>query len=71
MACNCISRVEKLVKAKTNESGCLDTSIGVPSGIAMVNIYGLFHKQKKDGSFCGKKYVEDKKEETKQEEKEK
>lgn len=51
MACDCISRVEKLVKAQTNESGCLDTSIGVPSGIAMVNIYGLFHKQKKDGSF--------------------
>ena len=78
MACNCISRVEKLIKEKTNESGCLDTSIGVPSGIAMVNVYGLFHKQKKDGSFCekwnqvniipeycpfcGKKYVEDKKE---------
>lgn len=29
MACDCISRVEKLVKAQTNESGCLDTSIGV------------------------------------------
>ena len=28
MACDCISRVEKLVKAQTNESGCLDTSIG-------------------------------------------
>ena len=39
MACDCISRVEKLVKAQTNESGCLDTSIGVPSGIAMVNVY--------------------------------
>ena len=39
MACDCISRVEKLVKDKTNESGCLDTGIGVPSGIAMVNIY--------------------------------
>lgn len=37
MACNCISRVEKMVKEKTNESGCLDTSIGIPSGIAMVN----------------------------------
>lgn len=82
MACDCISRVEKLVKAQTNESGCLDTSIGVPSGIAMVNVYGLFHKQKKDGSFCekwnqvailpeycpfcGKKYVEDKKEDVQQ-----
>lgn len=44
MACNCISRVEKMVKEKTNESGCLDTSIGIPSGIAMVNVYGLFHK---------------------------
>ena len=54
MACNCISRVEKLIKEKTNESGCLDTGIGVPSGIAMVNIYGMFHKQKKDGSFCEK-----------------
>ena len=87
MACNCISRVEKLIKEKTNESGCLDTGIGVPSGTEMVNIYGMFHKQKKDGTFrdkwekvnifpeycpfCGKKYVEDKKEDVKQEEKEK
>ena len=44
MACNCISRVEKLIKEKTNESGCLDAGIGVPSGTEMVNIYGTFHK---------------------------
>jgi len=75
MTCNCISKVEQLIKKKTNETGCLDVGIGVPSGIAMVNIYGMFHKQKKDGTFqakwdkvnifpeycpfCGKKYVGD------------
>lgn len=85
MACNCISKVEQLIKEKTNESGCLDVGIGVPSGLAMVNIYGMFHKQKKDGTFrekwekvnifpeycpfCGKKYVEEKKEDTQPEEK--
>lgn len=75
MACDCISKVEKLIKEKTNESGCLDAGIGVPSGVAMVNIYGLYRKQKKDGTFmekwqqvkifpeycpfCGKKYIEE------------
>lgn len=49
MACNCIDKVEKLIKEKINESGCLDVGIGVPSGLAMVNIYGMFHKQKKIG----------------------
>ena len=87
MSCDCISKVEKIIKENTNESGCLDASIGVPSGVLKVNIYGMFHKQKKDGTFrekweklnilpeycpfCGKKYVDDQKEETQQKEKEK
>lgn len=54
MACNCISRVEKMVKEKTNESGRLDTSIGIPSGIAMVNVYGLFHKPEEGWFFLRK-----------------
>ena len=59
MACDCISKVDELVKAQTNESGCLDTSIGVPSVIAMVNVYGLFHKQKKRSlaiRFCSSNF---------------
>jgi hypothetical protein len=86
MSCDCISKVEKIIKEKTNESGCLDASIGVPSGVLKVNIYGMFHKQKKDGTFrekwetlnilpeycpfCGKKYVDDKKEEVQHKENE-
>lgn len=72
MACDCISKITKLVKQKTNETGCVDTSISCPDGNLRVNVYGLYHKQKKDGTFqdkwqqinimpeycpfCGKKY---------------
>ena len=75
MACNCILNIEKLIKERTNETGCVDSGITCPDGNLRMNVYGLYHKQKKDGTyqdkwqqvnlmaeycpFCGKKYVED------------
>lgn len=47
MSCDCISKVEKIIKEKTNKSGCLDASIGVPSGVLKVNIYGMSTSRRK------------------------
>lgn len=76
MACNCITRMNGLLKKQFNDSAEMDASIIAPKGFACVRIQGLYHKVKKDGTyaqkwdtinvlpeycpFCGKKYEEGK-----------
>lgn len=76
MVCNCITRMNELLKKQFNDSAEMDTSIISPKALVVVRIQGLYHKVKKDGTyaqkwdtinvlpeycpFCGKKYEEDK-----------
>lgn len=76
MACNCITKINELLKKQFNDSAEMDAGIIAPKGLAIVRIQGLYHKVKKDGTyaqkwdtinvlpeycpFCGKKYEEDK-----------
>lgn len=76
MSCNCITKINELLKKQFNDSAEMDAGIMAPTGTARVRIQGLYHKVKKDGSYaqkwdtinviaeycplCGKKYDEGK-----------
>lgn len=80
MACDCIKNWTKVLEEKFNETATIDKSY-FTDGTMRVNINGIYHKRKKDGSyaqkweevklypkycpFCGKPYDEKEIEESK------
>lgn len=50
MACNCNKEWTKLLRERYNESACINADVF--SGRVVIN--GLFHKQRKDGSYQSK-----------------